>query len=382
MTADLPISLAIAIAGAFVWTWRLAALHARRDRSTDVPSSIPPVSIIVPARDEAHNLPALLDSLTALSPAPAEIIVVDDHSTDGTGDIARAAGATVVTPDPLPAGWMGKPWACKAGAAVATGELLLFTDADTVHGPESLGRAVHHLEREDADLLSVVPTHVLEAAWERLQGAFQLLLLISCRAGGERDATGERRFSIGQYMLWRRSAYEGLGGHDAVSNRVAEDLAFARMVADADGRYRLLVRAGLLKVRMYPEGFGAFVRGWRRNFREGIKSAGLWATVELVAIIGWLLGAPLLGVRALLDGQPAVAGLWGAMYLVAAWEVSNHQRHLGAFPRWSALTYPAFIVVFAWVSVLAALDHVRGAPVRWRGRALPQAKTAAKRGTL
>jgi len=375
------VSLAIAVTGAMLWKLRLGLMEARRDRGDGGHGEIPRVSVIVPARNEAHNLPALLDSLAALSPPAAQIIVVDDHSTDGTGDLARQRGATVVTPPPLPEGWMGKPWACRAGAAAATGELLLFTDADTVHAPDSLGRAVRHLERETADLLSVIPTHIVRSGWERLQGVFQLLLLIACRAGGEQSAAGERRFSIGQYMLWRRAAYERVGGHDAVSNRVAEDLAFARMVADSGGHYSLLVRQDVMRVRMYPEGFGAFVRGWRRNFREGIKSAGALATLEVVAIIGWLLGAPLLGALSMAAGHGTLAAAWAAMYGLAVVEVARHQRRLGSFPRWSALFYPIFVLVFAAVSALAGADHARRAPVRWRGRAVPQAKTAARGGS-
>ena len=215
------------VTGAAVAAWRLRQLARVAQRT---PSwrrhgtpSWPRISIIVPARDEAPNLPRLLASLRALDPAPAEIIVVDDHSTDGTGDLARAAGALVISPPPLPAGWLGKAWACHAGAAAATGELLLFTDADTAHGPASLGDAVAALDAERADLLSAVPTHRAVSWWERFQGVFQLLLLIACRAGAASDR-GRRRFSIGQYLLFRRDAYDQAGGHAAVRGEIAEDL--------------------------------------------------------------------------------------------------------------------------------------------------------------
>ena len=124
MTVALGLWLATIVVGAVgvgLWTWRLGQV-TRLAAPVDggARARWPRISIVVPARDEAHNLPRLLASLAALTPAPAEVIVVDDHSTDGTGDLARAAGATVVVPPPLPPGWLGKAWACHAGAQVAT----------------------------------------------------------------------------------------------------------------------------------------------------------------------------------------------------------------------------------------------------------------------
>lgn len=365
MSIALGIALFFLLAGFAVWWLRLRPLWRSRDAAHPFAADASEVSIIVPARNEAHNLPALLASLNRLEPAPGEIIVVDDHSDDGTGDIARAAGATVVTPPPLPPGWIGKPWACHHGVSAARGRYLLLTDADTVHAADSLGRALGQLRERGAGLLSVVPTHTCERLWERLQGVFQLLLLIACRAGGTRRTTGERRFSIGQYLLFDRAAYNRIGGHVSVRDRVAEDLAFARMI-DADGLgFELLFAPGAMSVRMYPEGFGGFVRGWRRNFREGMAAAGAGGILEITAVLGWLLGAPL---------TLATAGIGTAFWVaaaataLAAIEVGRRQRALGELPPWSAVLYPVFAVVFVAVSALAVVDRVRRAPVRWRGR--------------
>lgn len=366
--------LATAVAGsaALAAAWRRLRALGRAGRSDPPPAVWPRVSLVVPARDEAHNLPRLLASVARLEPAPAEVIVVDDHSRDGTGDLARAAGATVVVPPPLPAGWLGKSWACAAGAAAATGDLLLFTDADTVHGPASLGRAVARLEAERADLVSVVPTHRAEVWWERLQGAFHLLLLLACRAGAP-ATRGKRRFSIGQYLLFRRDAYRRAGGHEAVRDVIAEDLALAERVVDGGGRFALVAAPGTLEVRMYPEGLAAFLRGWRRSFRDGMRAAGAGGGLELVAAIGWLLGVPLSLAAALaLDAGPASAA-WAAAYVATALVLVRAQRVVGELPWWGPLAFPAAALAFVGVSAAAAIDHVRNAPVRWRGRtvALP-----------
>ncbi len=356
----------VGTAGVVVAVWRLrqlAALAAPPARS----GPLPRLSIIVPARNEAHNLPRLLASLRALDPPPHELIVVDDHSTDGTGDLARAAGARVIDAPPLPAGWLGKPWACHAGASAATGEVLLFTDADTAHGPRSLRDAVARLEADRADLVSAVPTHRAEVFWERLQGVFQLLLLVACRAG-ETAARGTRRFSIGQYLLFRAEPYWRLGGHEPVRACVAEDLALAERVVANGGRFGLLATPGTVEVRMYPEGVLAFLRGWRRSFRDGLRSVGAVGGVEMTAVIGWLLGVPLsLAAAVVTAATPWIAG-WGAAYLATAAAIAVAQRRVGRLPAAGALAFPIAVLAFIAVSAAAALDHLRGAPVRWRGR--------------
>ncbi len=352
--------------GAVVWHWRLWQLGAH---AAAPPVAPPRVSIVVPARDEAHNLPRLLASLAALAPPPHEVIVVDDHSTDGTGELARAAGATVVVPPPLPAGWLGKAWACHAGAGIATGDLLLFTDADTVHGPASLAHAVARIEADRAELVSAIPRHRAVRAWERLQGVFQVLLLIACRAGSA-ATDGARRFSIGQYLLFRRSAYARIGGHVAVKDVIAEDLHLAAKVIATGGRFALCTEPGVVEVRMYPEGVGGFVRGWRRSFRDGMAAAGAGGVAELIAVIGWLGGVPLAMLAAIATGAWPMLAAWSAAYLATAAAIAIAQRRIGALPWWGALAFPLGVAAFVGVSALAAWDRARGAPVRWRGRSV------------
>jgi mannose/fructose/N-acetylgalactosamine-specific phosphotransferase system component IIC len=149
----------------------------------------------------------------------------------------------------------------------------------------------------------------------------------------------------------------------------------------------------MLCVRMYPEGLGAFVRGWRRNFREGLTAAGAGGVLEMIAVIGWLLGVPLAALSAVsaavssaapvavpaavIGGQVGPFALWAAVYLVTVVEIGRRQRDLGAFPWWSALLYPIFAGMFVLVSALAVIERLRGASVIWRGRtAVPGGESA------
>ncbi|MCE9574729.1 MAG: glycosyltransferase [Deltaproteobacteria bacterium] len=371
------------VVGAAIWTWRLGPLARRTATPLDRGARPwPRVSIIVPARNEEDNLPALLASLKALDPAPHEIIIVDDHSTDATGAIARAAGVRVTTPEPLPPGWMGKPWACKHGASVATGDLLLFTDADTVHAPGSLARAVATLEAEQADLVSAVPSHLAVRPWERAQGAYQLMLLVACRAGADTSGdTGARRFAIGQYLMFRREAYDRIGGHDGARDRVAEDLELARMITARGGRYALAVAPDLVAVRMYPEGPRSFVRGWRRSFRDGMESAGKGGVAEMIAVVGWLCGVPLAALGSAIVGPLWLTLAWLGVALATGAEVARRQRLVGRLPWWGAFAYPVAAAAFVFISVAAAIDHARRKPIHWRGRAIAPIAPPPERST-
>jgi len=360
------VNVLFSLAGVSLWWLRLRPLQGAR-------SPLPPplaarhrVSIIIPARNEAGNLPTLLDSLHQLDEKAHEIIVVDDHSSDGTGAVAKAMGAKVVVPSPLPRGWLGKPWAARAGSMTATGDVLLFTDADTMHSPSSLGHALRCLDATGADLVSVVPQHIPAAFWEKLQGLFQVLILIATRAG----SGGRRDFAIGQYLLFRRDSYWSLGGHDMVRNRVAEDLAFMAAIKGTGRRYTLVAVPGLVRVRMYPGGFGDFLRGWRRNFREGLATGGIGGVLELVVIYGWLGGVILTLIEAIAKGAPSsLVGVYVVVNALSFAAVARAARLTGPMPYWgTALGTPLMLLAFTWCCASAAWDRLRGAPVAWKGR--------------
>lgn len=377
-------TLIVAAVGAAVWAWRLRPLSARRRTREPAASGPVDVSIVIPARNEAHNLPALLASLGELTMRPREILVVDDHSIDATAEVAERFGARVLTAPPLPQGWTGKAWACAYGAAHATGAFVLFTDADTIHAPASLARAVARMRSRAADLVTVVPTHRTAALWERLQGVFHLLLLVATRAGA-RDvesagARNSRGWAAGHYLLFRRATYDAIGGHAVVADRVAEDLALAAEVRRAGHVATTMFAPRLVIARMYPEGLRGFVAGWRRNFRDGLEAAGVTGFVEVFVVLWWLLSVPLDLTRALAASDWTSAGVLGVVYAATALDVGRRQRALGAFPAWSALVYPIFAVVFVLVTSLAAIDRLLGRPIRWKDREIVRMRRAAPRG--
>ncbi len=228
--------------------------------------AIPEVSIIVPARNEEASLGDCLQSLVAQTGVTSEIIVVDDGSTDGTRAIAESCGnICVISPGLLPEGWTGKNNAVVAGAAIAKGEWLLLTDADTVHLPGSLARALAEAKRECADLLSYSPKQIVGSFAEK---AVMPVVFAELAAEYPPDKVRDPKSGIvaanGQYMLVRRAVYEALGGHAAVAGEILEDVAMAKMFHRAGLRVYFRYGGDAVRTRMYRS-WSQLREGWTKN---------------------------------------------------------------------------------------------------------------------
>jgi chlorobactene glucosyltransferase len=231
------------------------------------------VSVIVPARNEAATIKSLLSSLLATRYHPLEILVVDDRSTDDTADLVGTMAdprLRLIRGEELPQGWYGKPWACYQGYCAAQGSLLLFTDADTHHHPELLGRAVGALSEEQAKLVTVSPLQRCVTFWERVVMP-QIWFLLALRyhppavnrARQERDVIAN-----GQFILTTRAAYEAVGTHKTVRDEVAEDLALAQAYLRRGYKLHFAFAESLMETRMY-QNLGQLIEGWSKNVYLG-----------------------------------------------------------------------------------------------------------------
>ncbi len=361
-----------------------ALVQSRGGSSAD---ALPPVSVVVPARDEAHNIGRCLESLAASDYPDFEILVVDDRSTDGTGDLARAVPwhrarrILVVQGEALPDRWLGKPWACIQGAKAAEGDVVLFTDADTVHQPTLLRRAVIGLREERADLLTLMGRQLMESFWERLLQPHVFLGMLFRFPDFERIAGNDRwrdAIANGQYILMPASSYWAVGGHEAVRDEVVEDLALAQHVKRAGMRLRIRSAEEGLATRMYrslPE----IVAGWSKNLMlGGQQTFPRWVRplVPPLSLGGsfllWLMPPAVL----ICAGLGVVLGTWSASAMagVLTWatvavaasvlQFAWFARRLGA-PAWYGLLYPLGAGV---TSFIVARSWLRGPNVRWKGR--------------
>lgn len=253
---------------------------------TTITPATPQVSVIIPARNEEANLAACLESLTTQTGVDFEIIVVDDQSTDCTVEIARGfPKVRVIDAGPLPAGWTGKNNAVATGARAARGMWLVFTDADTVHLPGSLARALQEANENTADLLSYSPEQIAVTFWE--MAVLPVVFAELARQYPPKkvsDPNSPEAAANGQYLLIRREVYDAVGGHAAVASNILEDVALAQAVKASGYKIRFRYAADAVRTRMYRN-FRQLREGWTKNLallfpnpgRLALKSFFWWA---------------------------------------------------------------------------------------------------------
>ncbi|MFC6591606.1 glycosyltransferase [Deinococcus lacus] len=229
----------------------------------------PRVSLLVPARDEAHNVPVFFPGL--LRQGAAEVIMLDDNSSDGTGDLARALcrevpGARVISGTPLPAGWAGKNWACQQLAQASTGEILVFTDADVAWHGGALDALLAQMEASGADLLSCWPRQEVQTLGERLiTPMIDLYLLALLPFPSMKLPLTLTATAVGQVMVFKRSSYEAVGGHGLVQNEVLEDVLFAKRLKARGMKTSAALGGERIGVRMYqsyPASINGYAKSW------------------------------------------------------------------------------------------------------------------------
>ncbi len=328
-----------------------------------LPVAIPEISIIVPARNEEASLGDCLASLTAQTGVAFEIIVVDDGSTDHTREIAhRFTKVRVISPEPLPGGWTGKNNAVVAGAKKAHAPWLLFTDADTVHLPGSLARALAEAKREGTDLLSYSPEQVVCTFAER---AMMPVVFAELAAQYPPQKVREQNSGIiaanGQYLLVRRTAYDAVGGHAPVATEILEDVALARLFHNKGKHVYFRYGGDAVRTRMYRN-WPQLREGWTKNLallfprpeRLAVQSLFLW-------LAAWsALGVAVSGAVSQHLARIAFAFFWLLLY--------RRIRAAHFAPANNLIAIAFGLPMFAYLLLRSKKAHENG-QVSWKGRA-------------
>jgi len=340
----------------------------------------PRLSVIVPARNEEGNLPECLATLLAQDDEffalgkDWELIVVDDESTDRTREVAAAAAlghpATILMEAPplelkgSGRAFTGKTNACWAGAQRAAGRWLLFTDADTLHEPGDLVRAMHEAEKHHVALLSYSPLQLVQGFWQRALMPLVFSELASVYPPAQVNDPAKRVAAAnGQFLMVERDAYFAVGGHRMVGRSVLEDVDLAFNVKRSKRSIRLRYAPDALSTRMY-QGFGDMVEGWSKNlallFPHALALAA-WRTLDIALLL----------LPALLFVFPYLV-LWKETVLVLLWG-RNLWRFYARVARsnfglmdcaLSALALPLFIMLLVRSWAMHKIFH----QVAWKGR--------------
>ncbi len=322
------------------------------------------LAICIPARNEAHNLPLLLEDLAQQTLLPNQIVVVDDHSEDGTSEIVQAWSARwpvvqLVKGSSLPEGWLGKHWACWQASSQVEATWILFLDADLRLHPEAIKAAMAYAGQHQLALLSLFPTQIMQTKGEQLtvplvhRILLELLpLTIANRTQWESMSAGN-----GQFMLFRTAEYRKMGGHEAVKQERAEDIALVRLFRSNRLKTHTLLGNRLVNCRMY-DSYQQAKQGFAKNIRAMMLNS------DVFQLIYWVLG--LLAYVWLTFESPLLAlfplGLSFITHACSALAAKEPQP-------WNPLRQGMITLNFFWLSLYAVYTRFTGT-TQWKGRRL------------
>lgn len=339
----------------------------------------PSISVIVAARNEERNIEVAAQSLLNLDYAPYELLIVNDRSTDTTGLILdrmaeRDPRLKVVHLTELPPGWLGKNHALDVGAQRATGEFLLFTDADVVLDPTALRRAMAHVRQTDADHLAVspdveMPTLLLES----LVVVFIHIFSIYIRPWKVDDPKSSAFIGVGAFNLLKRHVYEAVGTLQAIAMRPDDDVKLGKLIKRQGFRQRFLAGRGLVHVPWYGS-FREMMIGLEKNLFAGVDYS------LLVSVVGtsFFLFVYLLPFVALCVAHGTAWWFFLVASSILLWQAWRTANATGC-SRWSVLLFPLAIVLFVFVQWRAiTLTYIRNG-IRWRDTHYPLAELRANK---
>ncbi len=336
------------------------------------------VLVTIPARNEASNIRDCVQSVLGQAYRPLQIIAVNDNSTDATGAILAemAAGSPeleIIQGKPLPPGWAGKNYAISQGVAGARGRWLVFMDADTRLSPDAIGRAVALMRQRDLAMLSYLPRHILGSFWEKVvQPVVMGYVLSGAPPSMTEDPKSGTAAAFGQFVVFDRTAYDRIGGHEGVKGEVLEDWRMAQKIKAEGLRLGMAEGQDLSSVRMYTSLAGLW-EGWTKNAFLGADKRldllalllftvfvlGIWPVVLAI----WAVVAAISGASGVLPLAIAAVYQLGIMLYYATW--MNRRMRM---PASNAIGFPLGSIIFEGILVNSAYRVLSGRGVSWKGR--------------
>jgi len=349
----------------------------------------PPLSIVAAARNEARGIEAAVASLLRLDYPALEIVIVNDRSTDDTGAILKrlaASGAsevvsgfsrtvrprlTIVDIKELPDGWLGKNYALQVGSDAATGDLLLFTDADIVFEASTLRRAVTLVEEQNIDHLAVIPDIVVPGvALNAFVAGFGVFFSMYARPWKVRDPQSSAHIGVGAFNMIRTAVYRAIGGHRAIAMRPDDDIKLGKIVKKHGFRQDVAVGRGLITVEWYAS-LGELIDGLMKNAFAGVDYS-LWKVAGSSAALFLMNVWPVLAVF-LTSGMTRALNAASVLLIVLIFWTVNGARVA------YAVAFPAAAVLFIYIMWRSALIAITRGTIAWRGTEYPLSQMRANR---
>ena len=344
------------------------------DRAPGNGGVAPRVSIIVPACNEEESIAETLRRLLELDYPNYEVIAVDDRSADRTGDLMDRVAASpdahgclrVLHVTELPKGWLGKPHAMWSAAREATGDWLLFTDADVLFRRDALRRAIAYAESEPADHVIVFPTMIMETVGERMMIAFfQALFVFGHRPWKVADPEASDHMGVGAFNMVRRRVYDAIGTYQALRMEVLDDMKLGKVVKNSGFAQRNVFGDGLISIR-WAKGALGVVRNLTKNF-FAVLSYQWWRTVGSIVGLAFLNLMPFLGVW-LATGWSRLPYVLAVLSMFLIYYGMAGRSHIRSY---YFFLHPISTLLFAYTLTRSMVRTLRQGGVMWRGTLYP-----------
>ena len=348
----------------WVVSWSLFVRFRRVPSVRGGVRTVPRISIVIPARNEEANIKVLLESLQGSR--VHEIIVVDDQSEDRTEAVARELGARVLSGEIPPSGWLGKPWACQQGAEAATGDWLLFVDADTRFVKGGFERVMGLAEGEPK-VHSVCPYHEIRALYEQLSAFFNVTMILGMNAFTAKGASARDIGLFGQVMLVSRKDYDLVGGHSQVKGDILENFQLSRCFASAGVERSCWLGKDAISMRMFPGGVRDLIAGWSKGTVSGAANT---PKAVFLGISVWMSGLFMSAIPFCFGtlASPPLAVTMGSLYVLWALQCVYLFRASGRYSILAALVFPVGLLFYQVVFFQAVRRKKQGGTVQWKGR--------------
>lgn len=331
------------------------------------PSENLSVSIIIPVRNEAHNISNLLKDLLSQNCKIKEIICVDDGSDDGSREIIRSFPVIYKRNEKLPEGWKGKSWACQTGASEASGDILIFIDADVRLAKDAIAALLYAHENTKLPI-SVQPYHVVKKPYEFISMFFNII-----QTGATGMCMGKRIKATGMFgpvFLVSKSVFNSLNGYEKVKGETVEDFCLGKIYAKNDKRIELYLGGKLISFRMYPNGLSSLFEGWTKNFSKGAFAIRPWVLFLFIIWVTYITVLPIEIAFSIANGKYLILAILLALYIVSILSLKTISNFLGSYPLMCQIFFPLLMILFHLVFLYSFFAIYILKSTKWKGRKL------------